>query len=171
MLAIPTVIESGGARGQLFVEASAAGIPAVIIELPGGGQGGVIDLNAAEESYQALINLLRQLGMVAGEAVKPNPTFYGKLQPILAKDVGPFMPQIKPGATFEEGAVLGLSLIHISIANVRFPGMQRITMENAQTGDATLATKAKGEAILALCTEKIIEPVSYTHLDVYKRQD
>lgn len=107
MLAIPTVIESGGARGQLFVEASAAGIPAVIIELPGGGQGGVIDLNAAEESYQALINLLRQLGMVAGEAVKPNPTFYGKLQPILAKDVGPFMPQIKPGATFEEGAVLG----------------------------------------------------------------
>jgi creatinine amidohydrolase len=44
-----------------------------------------------------------------------------------------------------------------AIANVRFPGMSLKTMENAQTGDATLASKAKGEAILSLCTEKIIE--------------
>lgn len=52
-----------------------------------------------------------------------------------------------------------------AIANVRFPGMQRITMENAQTGDATLATKAKGEAILALCTEKIIELIEKLQAD------
>lgn len=44
-----------------------------------------------------------------------------------------------------------------AIANVRFPGMPLQTMENAQTGDATLASKAKGEAIFSLCTEKIIE--------------
>lgn len=44
-----------------------------------------------------------------------------------------------------------------AIANVRFPGIQLQTMENAQTGDATLASKAKGEAIFSLCTEKIIE--------------
>lgn len=107
MLSIPTVIQSGGSRGQMFVEACDSGIPAVIIELPGGGQGGVIELDAAEECYQALINLLRQLGMIAGEAVKPEPTFYGKLQPVMAKVEGLFLPQIKPGDTFEQGDVLG----------------------------------------------------------------
>ncbi len=116
MLAIPRVIESGGTRGQLFVEANAAGIPAVIIELPGGGQGGVIDLEAAEECFQALVNLLRQLGMVAGEAVKPNPTFYGKLQPILAKEVGAFLPQIKAGDSFAAGQVLGTIGEHAVVA-------------------------------------------------------
>lgn len=107
MLSIPTVIQSGGSRGQMFVEACDAGIPAVIIELPGGGQGGVIDLDAAEECYQALLNLLRQLGMIAGEAMKPEPTFYGKLQPVMAKVEGLFMPQIKPGDNFGQGDVLG----------------------------------------------------------------
>lgn len=107
MLSIPTVIQSGGSRGQMFVEACDAGIPAVIIELPGGGQGGVIDLDAAEECYQALLNLLRQLGMIAGEAVKPEPTFYGKLQPVMAKVEGLFLPQIKPGDTFGQGDALG----------------------------------------------------------------
>ena len=43
-----------------------------------------------------------------------------------------------------------------AVANVRFPGMQQKTMAHAQTGDATLASKAKGEAIYALCIEKII---------------
>lgn len=106
MLSIPTVIQSGGSRGQLFVEACDAGIPAVIIELPGGGQGGVIDLEAAEECYQALLNLLRQLGMLAGEPARPEPRFYGKLQPVMAKNAGPFLPKIKPGATFAQGDVL-----------------------------------------------------------------
>lgn len=107
MLAIPTIIESGGIKGQLFVNASDAGIPAAIIELPGGGPGGVIDLPAAEESYQALLGLLRQLGMLEGPAEKPNPSFYGKLQPLQADEVGLFMPAIKPGDTFKEGQTLG----------------------------------------------------------------
>ncbi len=42
-------------------------------------------------------------------------------------------------------------------ANVRFPGMQMQTMMHAQTGDATLASKEKGKAILRLCTEKIVD--------------
>lgn len=107
MLAIPTVIESGGARGQMFVEASAAGIPAVIIELPGGGPGGAIDLEAAEECYQALLNLLRQLGMLAGEGVRPEPVFYGQLQPLMSPAYGPFLPQLKPGGSFAAGDVIG----------------------------------------------------------------
>lgn len=107
MLAIPRVIESGGTRGQLFANACDQGIPAAIIELPGGGQGGVIDLPAAEECFQALINLLRQLGMVAGEGVKPNPTFYGKLQPVSSKLEGPFLPAVKVGEPIVKGQVLG----------------------------------------------------------------
>lgn len=107
MLSIPRVIESGGTRGQLFANACDAGIPAVIIELPGGGQGGVIDLDAAEECYQALINLLRQLGMASGTAVKPNPTFYGKLQPVTSTLEGAFLPAVKVGEPITAGQVLG----------------------------------------------------------------
>lgn len=107
MLSIPRVIESGGTRGQLFTNACDKGIPAVIIELPGGGQGGVIDLDAAEEAYQALINLLRQLGMVAGVAKKPEPCFYGKLQPVMTSLQGAFVPEIKPGSSIAKGQVLG----------------------------------------------------------------
>ena len=107
MLAIPRVIESGGTRGQLFTDACDAGIPAVIIELPGGGQGGVIDLEAAEECYEALINLLRQLGMVAGEAQRPQPVFYGKLRPVMSPATGVFIPQLKPGTDIKEGDILG----------------------------------------------------------------
>ncbi len=107
MLSIPRVIESGGTRGQLFTNACDKGIPAVIIELPGGGQGGVIDLDAAEEAYQALINLLRQLGMVTGEAKPPQPNFYGKLQPVMTSLQGAFLPEVKAGSTVEEGQVIG----------------------------------------------------------------
>lgn len=106
-LSIPRVIESSGTRGQLFVNACDRGIPAVIIELPGGGQGGVIDLTAAEECYQALVNLLRQLGMVAGEAVQPQPTFYGKLQPVMTKLEGAFVPAVQVGEPITQGQVLG----------------------------------------------------------------
>lgn len=107
MLAIPRVVESGGTRGQLFTNACDQGIPAVIIELPGGGQGGVINLEAAEECYQALINLLRQLGMVAGEGYRPEPDFYGKLRPVMSPAMGAFIPRVKPGAKIEVGDVLG----------------------------------------------------------------
>lgn len=44
-----------------------------------------------------------------------------------------------------------------AIANVRFPGMPLQIMENAMTGDATKASRAKGEAILALCTDRIVD--------------
>lgn len=46
---------------------------------------------------------------------------------------------------------------NVAIANVCFPGMQQQTMQHAMTGDATRASKAKGEAILALCLERICE--------------
>lgn len=43
-----------------------------------------------------------------------------------------------------------------AIANVKFPSISLRTLAYAQTGDATKATKAKGEAIYALVTDKIV---------------
>ncbi len=107
MLAIPAVIQSGGTRGQLFTEASHAGTPAVIIELPGGSRDALINVEAAEECYQALLNLLRQLGMLAGEAVKPQPTFYGRLQGVRATADGVFLPLIAPGTPINKDDAIG----------------------------------------------------------------
>lgn len=107
MLAIPRVIQSGGTEGQLFIEATKTGIPAVIIELPGGQPFGIIDLEAAEECYQALINLLRQLDMLEGEAKTPEPVFYGKLEEVRAKSNGVFLPKVEPGAPIKKDEVIG----------------------------------------------------------------
>lgn len=107
MLDIPTVIQSGGTRGQMFVEASCAGIPAVIIELPGGGKDAEIDFEAGERCYQALVNMLRLLGMVSGEAKEPTPTFYGKAKKMVAWTDGLFVPDMEPETTVEVGDVIG----------------------------------------------------------------
>ena len=44
-----------------------------------------------------------------------------------------------------------------TIANVRYPGISHATLAHALTGDATKASKAKGEAIYQLVTERIVE--------------
>ncbi len=58
-------------------------------------------------------------------------------------------------------ALVDMSKAHINwnkaIANVKFPGISQRTLAYAQTGDATKATTAKGEAIFALLTDRIVE--------------
>jgi uncharacterized protein len=102
-LSIPRIIQSGGSPGQLFIEACAKGIPAVIIELPGGGQYGTIDLDAAEECFDALAGLLRQYGMVEGEPNKPEPRHFGRLQPLAAVVHGLWFPRHAPGTLVSAG--------------------------------------------------------------------
>ena len=106
-LAIPRVIKSGGTRGQLFTDACDKGIPAVIIELPGGGQGGVIDLSAADECFDALVGLLRQFEMIDGEPNTPAPKFYGPLQPVYCAEDGLWLPKLSPGTPAAKGDVIG----------------------------------------------------------------
>lgn len=106
-LSIPRIIQSGGSPGQLFIEACAKGIPAVIIELPGGGQYGAIDLDSAEECFEALIGLLRQFQMIAGEPNKPEPRHYDKLQSLTAEVAGLWLPRHAPGTLVITGEVLG----------------------------------------------------------------
>ena len=108
MLDIPLIVQSGGAKGQLFVESCAAGRPAVIIELPGGGQGGVINEKAGLEAYNALIGLLGQLEMLKCEVVKPSPTWCDKLIPQRAGFEGLFIPKTSSGQTVVKDQVLGI---------------------------------------------------------------
>jgi creatinine amidohydrolase len=44
-----------------------------------------------------------------------------------------------------------------AIGHIRYPGMSTYTMANAMTGDATKATRQKGEAIFQVLTPRIVE--------------
>lgn len=109
-LDIPVVIQSGGTRNQLFVEACHKGIPAVIIELAGGQMGhdgGIVNRKSAEAAFLAVSNLLMRLGVAEGEAPACAPTFYGKLQEVNVASQGLWKPAIAPGAQVTEGQSLG----------------------------------------------------------------
>lgn len=110
-LDIPTVIESGGTRSQLFVEASHAGIPAVIIELAGGQMGvtgGIVNKWSGETALFSVANLLVRMGVVAGDAPAAEPTFYGKLREVSCHRDGLWSPSVQPGARVEAGQTLGM---------------------------------------------------------------
>jgi predicted deacylase len=107
---IPVVIQSGGTRSQLFVEACHAGIPAVIIELAGGqlgAGGGILDRRSGENAFTAVTNLLRRLGLAQGEAPAIAPAFYGPLQEVHSLRAALWSPVVAPGARVEEGQLLG----------------------------------------------------------------
>lgn len=106
-LSVPVVIESGGTRGQMFVEANHRGIPAVIIELTGGGAGGVIDLPAAEEAFGAVAGMMRLRGFIPGEAPAPQPGYYGKLISARVPHDGVFVPAVSAGQAVRAGQALG----------------------------------------------------------------
>jgi len=97
MLATPRVVQSGGVRGQLFTELCHKGTPAVIIELPGGGSGGVVNTAAVDETFGALTNMLRGLGVVDGDYIKPEPRFYQQLQRVTTPVNGYYEPQVAAG--------------------------------------------------------------------------
>ncbi|HAI21007.1 MAG TPA: hypothetical protein DCM14_03815 [Clostridiales bacterium UBA8153] len=107
MMSIPVIVQSGGTRGQLFVEACHQGIPAIILELTGGGSGGEVSLEAADEALAAILGFFRQAGLLPGPAARPSPSFYGKLMPVIPSASGWFIPQLVAGALLEEGQPIG----------------------------------------------------------------
>lgn len=102
-LSVAVVIESGGTRGQLFTEASHKGIPAVIIELTGGGPVGEVSVPASDEAFAALVGLFRAEGLVAGLRNEPHPVFHGKLEGIRCPTDGFLMPKVAPGERVAKG--------------------------------------------------------------------
>ena len=109
-LDIPVVIQSGGTRSQLFVEACHRGIPAVIIELAGGqlgSAGGYVNRRSGENAFRAVSNLLMRLGVAEGAAPPVEPEFFGKLQEVCAHKAALWTPVIGPRSRFQAGEVLG----------------------------------------------------------------
>lgn len=107
---IPVVVQSGGTRNQLFVEACYAGIPAVIIELAGGqfgSEGGLLDRASGQRGFTAVSNLLIRLGVVEGTAPEVRPRFYGKLQEVRALRAALWTPALAPGSPVAEGQLIG----------------------------------------------------------------
>lgn len=107
MMSIPVIVQSGGTRGQLFVEACHQGIPAIILELTGGGYGGEVSLEAAGEALEAILGFFRQTGLIPGPSARPSPSFYGKLVPVIPSTSGWFIPRLAAGAQLEAGQPLG----------------------------------------------------------------
>lgn len=103
-LGIPYIIESTGLRGQLFVEASHEGIPAVIIEMRGGKY---IDLQSAVQVREALLNFLTMLGLVQGQTLEGRSEFYGRITEVKSPGNGMFIPKILCGAEVDEETLLG----------------------------------------------------------------
>ena len=108
MLAIPVVVESAGAAGQLFIEASRnLGKAAVIIELAGGQPLGKVDLEACEEAYQAMVGLIKQLKILDEPVVKSEPVFCGRLEAVRSIADAYFQPVVEAGVWVKEGDLLG----------------------------------------------------------------
>nr|MDO8046286.1 succinylglutamate desuccinylase/aspartoacylase family protein [Candidatus Baldrarchaeota archaeon] len=101
---IPYVIESTGTRGQLFVEASREGIPAIVIEM--GGRCSV-DLQSAVRVRDSLLNFLTSLGIIQGYELESKPEFYGRIIEINAPSEGLFIPKSFCGSKVGEESTIG----------------------------------------------------------------
>lgn len=107
-ITLPIAVHSDGTEGQLFLKAARErNQAACIIELPGGGGNGAVNLPVAGQCLAALIDLLRSFGMLPGEVEGEAPTFYGAPLDAECGGAGLWMPAVKMGETVCEGQVIG----------------------------------------------------------------
>jgi len=106
-LAIPTVVESSGLRGQLFIEVSHKKIPAAIIEA--GSHHGEFKVDHASQLKSVILELLASLNMIDGKACATRHRFFGKISSVKAEEEDFFIPRVTPGAVVKRGDVLGVT--------------------------------------------------------------
>ena len=106
-LAIPTVVESSGLRGQLFIEASHKKIPAAIIEA--GSHHGEFKVDHASQLKSVILELLASLKMIDGKGCTTQHKFYGKISNVKAEEEDFFIPRVTPGAFVKKGDVVGVT--------------------------------------------------------------
>jgi len=104
-LAIPTVVESSGLRGQLFIEASHKKIPAAIIEA--GSHRGVFDANHADQLRKTIFGLFASLGMTQKITGAMEQRFFGKISNVKTEKEDFFIPRVSPGTIVKKGDELG----------------------------------------------------------------
>ena len=104
-IGLPYVVQSTGMRGALTTEAAHEGIPAVSVEMRGDTD--QVDLQAAVEVREAILNLLRIKDMISGEKIDSSNTLMGRLQHVNVNTEGFFVPAVNLGETVKNGEVLG----------------------------------------------------------------
>jgi len=105
---MPVVCQTSGADGQFYLESCRRGQKAILIELPGGQPGGVIDLEWAEFCSKQLLNYLKYIKAVKGEYVAPTTetVFCGKMDRAVVHNEGLFLPVAKSGDFLKKGDVI-----------------------------------------------------------------
>lgn len=107
-LSIPRLVNSEGTGGQFFTESvRQRGQKALIIELPSGTSAGAVNLEVATECYEAILNLLRNEGVIEGDYIHQPPITYGKIQDVLSHDNGLWVPHVHVGENIKKGQSIG----------------------------------------------------------------
>lgn len=107
-LNIRNLIQSEGVEGQLFTESCRKrGQKAFIIELPSGTSPGAVNFAAAEECFNALLNLLVAQGVIEGKYVNDPPTSYGKIKDVASMKNGLWIPSVSNGQHVNKGSIIG----------------------------------------------------------------
>ncbi len=107
-LNIQNLIQSEGVGGQLFTESCRKrGQRAFIIELPSGIIPGAVNFKAAEECFNAILNLLVSEGIIEGCYNDNPPKLFGKIKDISANENGLWMPNVINGQQINKGDIIG----------------------------------------------------------------
>jgi len=109
-LGMPVVCQTSGTDGQFYLEScKKRNQKALLIELPGGQPGGVINMEWAEFCKEAMLNYLKYIKAVKGEYIAPSPetVFCGRIERVDVKGEGLFIPLAKSGAFLKKGEAIG----------------------------------------------------------------
>lgn len=108
-IGVPTVVHTKGTRGQFYIECcERRGQKGMLIELPGGQPGGIIDEQSAIETAELVIGYLKYIGTVQGKSklhdnVELCACFDSELR---AEKDGLCRPVVEPGARVRKGDVV-----------------------------------------------------------------
>ncbi len=105
-LGVDTVLHTMGTRGQLYIESYERREQyGLLVELPGGQPGGVINEQAAEDIACKIINYLKYIGVIEGQAgINQEVRFYSCFDVTLKiPHDGLFRPNCKAGDVVKKG--------------------------------------------------------------------
>lgn len=107
-LSIPNLVLSEGVGGQLFTESCRKrGQKSFIIELPSGICPGAVNFQAADECFDAVLNMLAFQGVIKGKYVDNPPKSYGRIKDVLSNENGLWFPHVKNSQLIKKGDILG----------------------------------------------------------------
>jgi len=107
LLNIPALVHSGGASGQLFIEACKRGQAALIIEMPNGPGPGAINRQSTKQGWDGVMNALRHEGFVSGDCIQNEVHAFGPIKHVTAAENGLWKPAIKSGDWAKAGETTG----------------------------------------------------------------